>query len=272
MNRANLLEKHFLSRSYEQADKIEELLENRYSNTGGQKPFLIFLAAAQQPEEVLEHKDPIKEKVLSKARKHRTRSELKQYIQKTTDNQKKVVKKIQSHNRKKTSKAFPIQKMLEHYGIPTIEEFVPLNTLWQSYMQDLLFPNGTVPSLTVILPKLSTADFNGSLLTVVQSKNTNLVGIRGIVVCDTQFSFVICTPRCEDSKQWNEERADFSPLEIVGGLRIIQKRGTLFAFDVLLGKDDEECIGFTIIGSRFEFRAVDRSGKKFKNHNVDDLA
>ena len=100
-------------------------------------------------------------------------------------------------------------------------------------------------------------------------------------------------PRGRDYKEWTpkvENNADLAkqldPAALVGGLKVIPKQYTLFGFDVVLPKkepsqdgemevDNEsqevESIGFTLIGSRFEIRSVERSAKKFKNHAVDDL-
>lgn len=288
MNKNNALERHLLTRCYSSEARIEELLSTRYSITGDQKPSLLLIPTGQDAEngktKALLHQE--KAKIVDEAhkkKKYNTRMELKSYIKNTLNNQQKVIKKIQAYNRltKKNvnqKKPFPTLKLLEHYSIPMYEEFIPISNLWQDYMQNLLFPsaNNKLPSLISILPKLSSADYHGCLLTVLKSTNTLLVGVRGIVVWDTQHSFILCVPRANDSKEWNETKETFTPSEQVGGLRIIPKKGCLFGFDVILpsseGQEEEdECIGFTVIGSRFEFRSVDRSGKKFKNHNVDDI-
>lgn len=147
-----------------------------------------------------------------------------------------------------------------------------MNKLWQKYAQDLIFQNGNLmQSLSSILPRLTAADFNGCLLTVLQSRNTNVIGTRGIVVWDAQHSFILVVPRNEDSKEWNEEKSRFSPSEMVGGLKVIPKKHTMFGFDIIDPRNENDCYGFTIVGSRFEIRSVERSGKKFKNHSVDDI-
>lgn len=287
MNRNNVLERHLLTRCYSSEARIEELLSTRYSITGDQRPSLLLMPTGQDVENnktkaLLHQERPKTSDEAHKTKKYNTRIELKNYIKNTLNNQQKVIKKIQAYNRLSKQngkkKPFPILKLLEHYSIPMYEEFIPISNLWQDYMQNLLFPsaNNKLPSLISILPKLSSADYHGCLLTVLKSTNRLLVGVRGIVVWDTQHSFILCVPRTKDSKEWNENKEDFTPSEQIGGLRIIPKKGCLFGFDVILpsneGEEDEdECMGFTVIGSRFEFRSVDRSGKKFKNHNVDDI-
>lgn len=278
MDRDNALEKQLLSRSYSSESNVEQLLTSRYSLKGEQKYFLLLVPTGGTTTEA---KPPLtalevggNNGKMSAEAKQATRKRLRVYIKTTLANQKKLVRRIQAYNRQKAikeKKPFPVIKMLDHYKIPKFEDFTALNTLWQSYMQDLLFPNATVPSSATILQRLSTADFNGCLLTVVGSKNQNVVGTRGVVAWDTQHSFILCVPRNEDSKEWNEDTHIFSPSEQVGGFKIIAKKGSLFAFDVTLPGDKDECIGFTIVGSRFEIRPVDRSGRKFKNHKVDDI-
>ncbi|KAL6454188.1 POP4 RNases MRP/P 32.9 kDa subunit [Candida maltosa Xu316] len=279
---SNEIEKHLLSRCYDSHSEIVELLASRYSMTGDQKPTILF-------KHIVTNKDKNKRKSLlhvdrnksttkiTPERKKTTKQELKTYISTTLTNQKKLIKKIQAHNRKQSKTSFPIDKYLVQYRIPKFEDFLTMNELWQKYMQDLIFINGNLPALQMILPRLTAADYNGCLLTVLQSRNTTVVGLRGIVVWDNQHSFIMVVPKNEDSKEWNEDKQQdeegsrFTPSEMVGGLRVVPKKHTMFGFDVISPQNEDECIGFTIIGSRFEVRSVDRSGKKFKNHSIDDI-
>lgn len=286
MNRTNEIEKHLLSRSYSSQARAEELLATRYTSHLEPKSSIILLPAGefernQQKEHTVFLTQPSpKDSGVSVERKHKTRTELHAYIKTTLNNQRKLTKKIQAHQRRVKKgdavKPFPIERLLDHYSVPKYEEFVGLNHLWQLYIQDLLMVSNALQDATQLLPKLTTADYTGCLLTVIESRTRNLIGTRGIVAWDTQHSFILCVPRNEDSKEWNEHATCFTPSEQVGGFRIISKKGSLFAFDVILpsktpSSAEEECIGFTISGSRFELRSVDRSSKKFKNHSVDDL-
>lgn len=276
MSKHNVLERRLLSRSFDSHERIEELLTTRYGLSGGLKPSIVFKKQETNVKSKgLLAKDSVD--LITKNRKVDTRNEMKAYIKKTLSSQKKLIKKIVAHNKKvkdMKSNPFPLTKFLDRYSIPKFEDFATMNRLWQGYMQDLLFTNGQVPPILPMLPKLAAADYHGCLLTVIQSRNTTLVGIRGIVVWDTQHSFILCVPRNEDAKEWNEDLKEFSANDQVGGFKAVPKKGTLFGFDVILpskDEDDDECIGFTIIGSRFEFRSTDRLGKKFKSHKVDDL-
>lgn len=272
MSKQNALERRLLTRSFDSQEKIEELLSTRYCLSGGIKPSILFKPQHEnvKPTGLLKQETT---STISKERKISTRNDMRLYIKNTLSNQRKLVKKIQNYNRNKNnkSKPFPLDTLLKKYSIPRFEDFSTMNSLWQSYMQDLLFTNGQIPTLTPMLPKLAAADYHGCLLTVIQARNTNLVGIRGIVVWDTQHSFILCVPRNEDAKEWNEDKREYPANEQVGGFKAIPKKGTLFGFDIISPNDDEDCIGFTILGSRFEFRSIDRSGKKFKSHKVDDI-
>lgn len=267
MDRDLTLEKHLLSRSYTSDARILELLETRYSILGLQKPFLPLVPTFGEAEEKPEEKEAVLAKNAdakpTPERKISTRRDMKVYLKKTMANQHKAVKKIQAFRRKHPQKEFEVASLLRQYNIPSFEDFERLHLLWQKYMGDLLFEQKN-PNLQMVLPKLSTADYNGSLVTVLESRNRHLVGVRGIVLYDAQHSFIVVVPRRSEK----EKGPKTSPAEMVGGLRILAKRGSLFGFEVEVG---EEVVGFTILGSRFELRAVDRSAKKFKSHNVGDV-
>lgn len=270
------LEKHILSRCFEDDEKIEELLATRYNFTGTQKPSLVLLPTTgedQEKQKSLLHKETIRDEQHNQ-RRINTRLEIREYLKNTKKEQMKLQKKIQDYNKlsqKKTKRQFPLHKLLTLHKIPMYEDFLPLYKLWMEYIQSLVFPGlnspqDRIPGKQVILSKLATAEYNGCLMTVLDSRNPQLIGLRGIVVYDTQYSFIICVPR--------DESEDASPAKQVGGLRFIPKKYSLFTFDVILPyktEQESECLSFTLIGSRIDMRAVDRSTKKFKNHNVEDI-
>lgn len=292
MNRNNSLEKHILTRCYSSEARIQELLASRYSLTGEQKPTLVLLPTGSDADtkvHSLLHTEQIEgaDDKMRHTRRANTRIELKEFIQATMKNQKKVIKKIQAYNREarsRSKKPFPVEKLLHHYKIPMFEEFLLLNDLWQKYIQDLILSGDNkseFPPPSSVLPKLASADFNGCYMTVLHSRNQKVVGVEGIVVWDTQHAFILCVPR-KDANSEADSDVPVSPSQMVGGLRIIAKKHTIFAFDVIVPErkkldnpQDTElsdyCVGFSIVGSRFEFRSVDRSGKKFKNHNVGNI-
>lgn len=264
MDRELVLEKHLLSRSYASNAQIKTLLDERYSMKGGQRPFLALTPADElgpaQPRErsgfwKLGDAKP------SKERKTNTRHEMKVYIKNTLQRQDKIVKKAKAHM-KTHSLTFDPEPWLRRYQIPQYKLYQQLNQIWRSYIQDLVVGDQRNPNLNMVLPKLSTADYNGCELTVLESRNRNLVGIRGIVLYDAQHSFIVVVP------QKTESKTTLSAAEMVGGIRILPKKATLFGFEVDTG---DGIVEFTILGTRFELRSVDRSAKKFKSHNVEDI-
>ncbi|KAJ7311901.1 hypothetical protein JRQ81_006219 [Phrynocephalus forsythii] len=124
------------------------------------------------------------------------------------------------------------------------ELFVPLHELWKQYIRDLC--NGLRPDAQpqMIQTKLLKADLHGALVTVTKSKCPSYVGITGIVLQEMKHIFKIITK--EDK------------------LKVIPKLNSVFSI---------ELDGFVsyIYGSRIQFRASERSAKKFKGKGTLDL-
>lgn len=110
---------------------------------------------------------------------------------------------------------------------------------------------------------LVSADYHGALVEVVRSGCVSRVGLKGIVVKDTKFTFEIVMPR-----------------DIV---KTIPKEGTVFRVEIpwaeaevkegeINGKAEEKKpLVFEILGESFQNRAPDRANKKFKMHLPPDL-
>ena len=142
------LEKHLLSRCYDSQSKIVELLQDRYSVTGSQKSTILFkniVTDTKKPRSLL-HQENTQPTKITQERKKTTRQVLREYISGTLNNQRKLIKKIQSHNRKNTTghQPFPIHQYLQKYKIPNFDDFFQMNKLWQKYAQDLIFQNGNL--------------------------------------------------------------------------------------------------------------------------------
>lgn len=264
MDRDLTVERHLLSRSYDSQAEISALLQSRYLIADSPvDPYLVLQhTAPEEPKPAAQSglQKNLAAKPLSR-RKTSTRHAMKRYIKQTLAAQKRVVRRVQQAQR--AGATANVSRSLSRYNIPRYADFLPLNALWRLYMQDLLFGEQKNPNLNMMLPRLSTADYNGCLMTVLESRDRNLVGTAGVVLYDSQHLFILVVP------QQTESSHIISPAQRVGGLRVVQKRGTLFGFDVDVNAS--ETVGFTILGLRFELRAVDRSLKKFKSHNVEDL-
>lgn len=87
-----------------------------------------------------------------------------------------------------------IPKEQQKYAI-----YEPLHNLWLGYMREVLGVDD--PSRDAYLTPassgqlLATADMHGALLSVVRSRCVSRVGLEGIVVRDTRFTFEIITKR-----------------------------------------------------------------------------
>ncbi|KAF9894687.1 hypothetical protein FE257_006577 [Aspergillus nanangensis] len=146
--------------------------------------------------------------------------------------------------------------------------FKELHAMWVGYMQEVLDLKIRARDDVHITPsshgsKLVSADFHGAMLEVVRSRCAGRVGVRGIVVRDTKFTFVVVTEKDE--------------------VKTIPKEQTIFRFYVPFPEQEEKDpvaqddggkskeLVFELHGSQFENRPVDRANKKFKWRNVDYL-
>lgn len=270
MDRKYPLESLILSRSYGKSTKVNELLEQRYAIHD--KPTLLLRPTegegelqSKQNQTLLTRLKNSKTQFQKERKKDVTKVVFKKYITKSIKFQKKLKTKLH-----KNEVVQDVTKYKEYNKIPHFQDFLKLNELWIGYIQDLLQIDTTrksQPNITQILTKLSSADYNGCFIRVLESKNQKIVGKNGIVIYDSKNYFIIVEPKDEmDPKS-------------IGGLKMLEKKGSVFSFVIPLydyqnedlDSNDDNYLEFSIIGSRFQFRAPDRSGKKFKSRNVDDL-
>ncbi|KAL8850023.1 MAG: hypothetical protein Q9221_005040 [Calogaya cf. arnoldii] len=172
-----------------------------------------------------------------------------------------------SAKEKRITGIYDINKESQNYGI-----YVPLYRMWLAYIWEILgMVKGKQTWVTAQAAgaKLASADFHGAKLMVVRSKCVSTVGLRGIVVRDTKFTFQIITEKNE--------------------LKTIPKTHTVFRFqipqpdaiDKVADPDETKDISademrpnaltFELHGSSFEQRAIDRATKKFKQRNMTEL-
>ncbi|KAE8350408.1 hypothetical protein BDV28DRAFT_39930 [Aspergillus coremiiformis] len=161
------------------------------------------------------------------------------------------------------------------YDLPKAEckyaLFKGLHAMWIEYMREILDVGGRKAEEVNVTAlshgsKLVSADFHGAELEVVRSQCAGRVGVRGIVVRDTKFTFVVVTERDE--------------------VKTLPKEQTIFRFRVPLSSPDLDAmedtngnarsnvgkeLTFELHGSQFLNRPVDRANKKFKWRNVDYL-
>lgn len=192
-----------------------------------------------------------------------------------------------SAKEKRTLGVYEIPKEERKYAI-----YEGLWRMWCAYIREILGITPTAssggeankPRTTYVTPAsagpmLASADFHGAKITCVRSRCAGRVGMEGIVVRDTKFTFVIVN-KSNEVKTVPKEGAVFRfevPLadaEVkgdAGGEMDVQQQ----ADDVKNGVNGEEGtkgkLVFELHGEQFKNRAVDRANKKFKMHIPPDL-
>ena len=149
------------------------------------------------------------------------------------------------------------------------EIYEGLHAMWVQYMLEVLGLMRDGQAVQAALGKAVTAQSHGSLLVsgdfhgaeveVVRSSDVGKVGIKGIVVRDTKFTFVVVTKKDE--------------------VKVLPKRNTVFRYEIPLptvtgetGSEEvhqadekpERTLVFELHGNQFEFRPADRANRKFK--------
>ncbi|RMZ72655.1 ribonuclease P complex subunit Pop4 [Pyrenophora seminiperda CCB06] len=134
-----------------------------------------------------------------------------------------------------------------------------LHGLWVGYMREVLGLNDATKS-ALITPNasgqnLATADMHGALVSVVRSRCVSRVGLEGIIVRDTRFTFEIITKH--------------------NVVKALPKEHTIFRFEVPLlnseGETPRKPLVFELNGEQFQTRAADRSNRKFRMHYQPDI-
>ena len=122
--------------------------------------------------------------------------------------------------------------------LPKYDKFLPMySEFWLNYIKELLgIPERGVEDVNSLTSvgsqatlRLSMADFNGALLGVTKSRNHNMVGIKGIVIWDSQKNFIMVTKG-----------------DLVDEIKCIPKKGTVFNFEVPINERD--ALLYTILG------------------------
>lgn len=273
MDRMKSIEHHLLSRCrrFDSNEDIFTVLENRYSSTGSQKSYLILEGTDSNESDIKPTKKTKNTLGVSPKNKYdplRVKNEFKSTIKSKMKEQDNIARKLRMIAKrnpeilKQDVINLRICKPLMRY-----ENFVEMNTLWQSYMSDLIKDNTNVQ---VVTSKLSSAEYIGAELTISHSLSPEQIGMHGIVIWESKDYYLLIVPRKQNWKsQIPNIEPKFSPMECIGGLRKFQKIHTRFEFDIKVSETEK--LSFEIIGDRMNVRSVDRANKKFKGHSVDDI-
>lgn len=150
-----------------------------------------------------------------------------------------------------------IPKSQQKYSI-----YEPLHNLWAGYVRDILglADDTAAAKKAYVTPSsagqmLASADMHGALVSVVRSRCVSRVGLKGIVVRDTRYTFEIVTKG--------------------NVVKSVPKEHTIFGFEVPLvagdGEEEKKPLRFEILGEMFQTRAPDRANRKFRMHYQPDL-
>ena len=95
------------------------------------------------------------------------------------------------------------------YDIPDevkkYEIYVPLHRMWLGYMWEILGMEEEQSAYITAQSQgsiLASADYHGAEVLVVRSICASMVGLEGIVVRDTKFTFQIITKQNELKSEW----------------------------------------------------------------------
>ncbi|KAI1373285.1 ribonuclease P protein subunit p29 [Hypoxylon crocopeplum] len=174
--------------------------------------------------------------------------------------------RVEKQKRAKALKPKPLsarqRRKLGLYDVPKVGQkyavYEPLNRLWLGYIREVLggelYAGGQGAAA-----KLSAADFHGAEVEVSRSRCPSRVGIKGIVIKDSRFTFEIVTEKNQ--------------------AKTVPKEGTMFRVSVPPPQEQENSLGkevrgqftFEIHGDQFQHRSADRATRKFKPHFLKDL-
>lgn len=163
--------------------------------------------------------------------------------------------KLKRHKKRLSRKEF---KDLGLFSLPRktlkYEDYLQLNALWNSYMEQQLGAGGTIqlinkfdpthPQYDQLSSLIHKSDFHGARLKVTCSKCASLVGHKGIVLLESKFTFSIIS---KDNV-----------------LRIIPKSDSIF--EMKWGK-----ARFTVFGKHLCYKSGDRTSRKTKKISLIEL-
>lgn len=209
-----------------------------------------------------------------------------------------IRKKEKSQRHKKPKPLSAKEKRVSGiYDIPEnaqkYDSYVPLHRMWLGYMCEILGMNKGKEAYIMAQSagsKLASADYHGAEVTVVRSKCTGLVGLTGIVVRDTKFTFQVITKKNQLKSMLFSVTDNIYSAAMLTWRLVIPKKHTVFRFEIQQPGPNEDGIRleartgrdaipnqslknliFELHGSQFENRATDRATKKFKHKNIMDL-
>lgn len=187
----------------------------------------------------------------------------------------------QSSRKSKSKKPQPLsakqKRALCIYDIPESQRkyaiYEPLYRMWCGYIREVLGLDRVAHvSPMGAGPMLASADFHGAMVEIVRCRCVGRVGIKGIVVKDTKFTFEIITKTNEIKSEF---ATVFNSTTLLTNSVAVPKEHTVFRFELPLVDghiaDERKPLIFELHGEQFKTRAPDRANKKFRAHFDPDL-
>ena len=118
-----------------------------------------------------------------------------QRFRKKEKNQRRQKPKSLSAKEKRVTGIYDIPDEQKKYEI-----YVPLHRMWLGYIYEILGIKENEKAFVTAQSagnKLATADYHGAKVTVARSRCVNMVGLTGIVIRDTKFTFQMITKKNE---------------------------------------------------------------------------
>ena len=169
----------------------------------------------------------------------------------------------------KEKRALGVHTLSRDKGEYRYDVYRGLHRLWSTYMCEVLGLDKDPQRVVSVASHgslLASADFHGAEVEVVRCGCAGRVGVKGIVVRETKYTFVLVTERDE--------------------VRVVPKKETVFRYDVPVYGDGEEGealegedealkvkrrLVFELQGSQIEMRPAERATRKFKWKAMDYL-
>ena len=158
---------------------------------------------------------------------------------KEEDDTKKFLSTNMKINKFKKFKESEIISQLKKDENLSYKQIYQIHIFWKGYISSLL--NKTTQPET-IYNKMLKCDLHGAVIEVIESKNKNLIGIKGINLLETRRTFNLINENNE--------------------VKTVLKKGTAFKIDLPY---DNMNYSVKILGDNFMFKAVERTKTKFKN-------
>ncbi len=114
--------------------------------------------------------------------------------------QRRVKVKSLSAKERRISGIYDIPENVRKYEI-----YLPLHEMWLGYMCEILGVKEGEPAFVTANSagsKLASADYHGAKIIVVRSRCASLVGLAGIVVRDSKFTFQVVTEQNALKSEW----------------------------------------------------------------------